>query len=513
MVPPPWAEASSDEQYFVLLTGANSGVGLGTGQRLIDEFLASRPLSAHLILIPTTRSVSKSRDTVLALRAHLEKTAFESQALRDRAGPDYDPQTAISRVHVLSVQLDLCDLRSIYAAADQFLHGRVTDSRSAAAEVGVEVEGGFRIPRLDVALFNAGIGGWEGLDWLGLVNQFLHVGLLQSTTYPSFKKALPAVVLDRQKLLRLGDGTKSTRTTTPKTTPSPPDLAEVFCANVFGHYVLAHELLPLLTRASASEPPARIIWTSTIDATWEHLSFPDFQAKRETPPYESSKRITDLISLTADLPSVRKVSEPYFALNPSSLSSSSSGGGGGHDDDKSNDSREAAQQQQQHQQKATRPRFYVCHPGVVCTPLFPLNFVLYFFYYWVMYLSRWLGSPWHTVEPYESAAALSWLALAAPDHLDAVDAQHVKWGSACTRGGRSLVKKTEVPGWGWEGKVGEEKALVDGEKGLLSRSKGRKWDAETLTEQDRLRFEEDARECWVELEGLRAAWEKALGRR
>ncbi|KAI1124239.1 hypothetical protein F5Y10DRAFT_33435 [Nemania abortiva] len=477
MSSPPWAGASSDDLYFVLITGANSGVGVGIGQRLIDEFLVSRPPSSHLILIPTTRSKAKSRDTVLALREHLHRVAHTSKPLQTLSGPNYDPETTISRVHVLSVQLDLCDLRSIYAVADQLINGKVTDPTGVIADV--------RIPRIDAALFNAGLGGWEGLNWLEFARQFFSRGLIQSTTYPAFKKALPtAVVLDSQKLL--GDESS-------KLGGSPPALAEVFCANTFGHYVLAHELLPLLSRTNASEAPGRVVWTSSIDAGHEHLDFKDFQASRYMAPYESSKRITDLLVLTADLPSVQDVSARYF--DATSITDSDD------DDDET-------------LKKPVKPRFYVSHPGIVCTPMFPLNWFLYFWYWVVMHLSRLAGSPWHTVDVYRGACATSWLALAEQSTLDILDAEHVKWGSSVTRLGWSAPKKTEVEGWGWEGRIEDAEALKrDGAPGVLRKTVGRKWDAATLTEEEKAAFEADGRRCWEELERLRGAWDAALGRK
>ncbi|KAI1424007.1 hypothetical protein F5Y12DRAFT_754283 [Xylaria sp. FL1777] len=463
MPSPPWAGASSDDLYFVLITGANSGVGVGIGQRVIDEFLDSRPLSSHLILIPTTRSKTKSRDTVLALRSHLNQTAHTSTTLRDRAGPGYDPQTAIARVHVLSVQVDLCDLRSIRAAADQLVNGTVTDPTGVIDDV--------RIPRIDAALFNAGLGGWEGLNWFEFGRQFLVRGLIQCTTFPSYKRAMPAVLLDSQKLLG-GDASKS---------GSPPALAEVFCANIFGHYVLAHELLPALSRANESEAPGRVVWTSSVDACHEHLDFDDFQASRYMAPYESSKRITDLISLTADLPSVQGASASYFTSSATA-------------------------------DKPVKPRFYLTHPGIVCTPMFPLNWFLFFWYWVVMHLSRLCGSPWHTVDVYTAACATSWLALADQSTLDAVDAQHIKWGSSVTRSGHAAPKKTEVEGWAWEGRIeNPEVDGRDGSKGILRKTIGRKWDAATLTKEQRAKFEVDGRRCWTELERLRVAWQKSLG--
>ncbi|KAL7622258.1 3-keto-steroid reductase [Parahypoxylon ruwenzoriense] len=471
MASPPWAGAANHEQYYVLLTGANSGVGLGIGQRIIDQFLISRSLSSHLILIPTTRSVNKSRDTITSLRSHVAKTANISEQLRARAGPDYDPQTAISRVHVLGIQLDLCNLHSIYSAAKQIVHGKISDPTGLIDDV--------RIPRIDAALFNAGVGGWSGLDWLEFARQFFQVGLVQCTTFPSFKKALPAAVLDQRKLL--GDADAGDLET------APPELAEVFCANVFGHYILAHELLPLLSRSHPDEPRGRVVWTSSIDAGHEHLDFDDFQARRCKPPYESSKRITDLICLTAELPSVQKMSASYFA------SSSFTTGNG---------------------DKPIKPRFYLSHPGVVCTPLFPLNWFLFFAYWCAMYLSRWCGSAWHPVEPYLGACATTWLALADQETLDFLGAHRVKWGTSATCLGHVAPKKTEVEGWGWEGKIEDREALKqDPEAGIMRKLKGRKWDAVELTEEQRDEFEDDGRKCWAELEKLRIAWELALGKR
>ncbi|KAI0026182.1 hypothetical protein F4780DRAFT_785350 [Xylariomycetidae sp. FL0641] len=490
---PPWAQASSEDQYFVLLTGANSGVGLGIGQRLIDEFLDSRPPTSHLILLPTTRSTRKSRDTILALRRHLLRTARDPKALPNlrarvpAGGPAFDPRTAVARVHVLGVRLDLCDLRSVYAAADRLVRGTVGDPTGVVAAEA-------RIPRLDAAVFNAGVGGWAGLDWAAFARQFFRVGLVQSTTFPAFKKALPAaVMLDRAKLLGReddGDDEKAKAEAEADDDDDPPALAEVFTANVFGHYVLAHELLPLLRRATPSEAPARVVWTSSVDAGHAHLDLGDLQAARRRPPYESSKRVTDLLVLTAGLPGVRDVSSAYFASSSSTSSSS---------DNNNNDN------------NSQPPRFYLTHPGVVCTPLFPLNCLLFLCYWCVMYVSRWLGSPWHPVTPYAGACAPAWAALRAdPAELDAAP---VKWGSATDRAGRAYPRRTEVEGWAWDGRVpGDDDDGDDAPEEARTRA-GRKWDAGPLTPEARRRFEEDGRRVWEELESLRRKWEKALGRR
>ena len=77
-----------------------------------------------------------------------------------------------------------------------------------------------------------------------------------------------------------------------------------------------------------------------------------------------------------------------------------------------------------------------------------------------------------------------------------------------------MVKKTEVPGWGWEGRVEDAEALEkDTAQGILRKLKGRKLDAVDLTEEKLAKFEEDAVACWEELEKLRLAFEEILGER
>lgn len=461
----PWANVPSHEQFFVLITGANSGVGLAVCQRLIDEFLATRSLSSHLILIPTTRSAKKSAEAIKTVRAYLSQTV-QSKKLAARASP----RDAADRVHVVSVEVDLCKLPTIYQAAHRLVRGEVRDP-TGVINNGDNVS----IPRLDAIILNAGYGGWSGIHWPTFAKQTVVEGPVQAYAFPKFKIALPSNTLPPQDV-----GADEKKAAEPQ-----PALAEVFTANVFGHYILAHQLLPLLSRPedAAAGPAGRIIWTSSIDNEESLFSVSDIQGFHSKGPYESSKRITDLICVTADLPSTRKVAAPYFstrALRP--------------------------------EQQARKPRFYVTHPGIVPTPLFPLNAFLYFWYYWAMYVARWLGSPWHTCETYVAACSAVWVALTQQEELDALDAHRVKWGSACDRRGTATVKKTEVDGWGWEGHIEDAEALrADPAQGILRKLQGRKLGAVQLTEEKRAKFEEDAVACWEELERLRLAFEEILG--
>lgn len=333
-----------------------------------------------------------------------------------------------------------------------------------------------RIPRLDSVIFNAGMGGWTGLDWPKVFTNILSKGLVQATTWPTFKAATAGHVVNP-----LPDAPKDEKV---------PEMGQVFCANVFGHYLFAHKLVPLLSRPDsdssddATIPPGRIIWESSIEPGWKNLSLDDFQAIKTNAAYESTKRLTDVLSLTATLPSARPYVNSY--LEPASKSTS----------------------------HATPPRIYLVHPGIVQTTLFPLNAFMFFWYRVVLYIARWLGSPWHPITGYNGAVAPVWLALQEQEALDAVKAEHVKWGSSTDWWGECRVMKTEVEGWGWDGSVEPRKELKNekGERGAGRKIVGRKSGAKDLTEEQRVEFEQLGVDCWKEMERLRGEWEARLGR-
>lgn len=322
-------------------------------------------------------------------------------------------------------------------------------------------------PKLDVIICNAGIGGWDDLYWGRAVWTVL-TGLKRAVTYPTFKKSGVGWVTKPQIPKSETDSAKV----------DEPPLGEVFCANLFGHYMLGHYVAPLLARNRPGDGTrGRIIWVSSLEAYTHTFDLEDMQGILSTSPYESTKRQTDLMGITSTLPSTAPLVNQYFSYGSDS-------------EEKSTETI-----------TRTRPRIYVSHPGICGTAIFPLNFFLDFCMLVVFYLARWLGSQWHPVTAYKGAVSMVWLALAKQSTLDEMEAREGvgKWGSATDMWGAERVERTEVEGWGWGGRIGE-----------WSKRKGRSPYAKDLTKESKEEFEHTGIKAWEEMERLRREWERRL---
>ncbi|KAF2264604.1 3-ketosteroid reductase-like protein [Lojkania enalia] len=264
-----------DDGFYVLVTGANSGLGLAVGCRLIDEFLQTRPQSQSLVLIITTRDLRKGDATVRKLREHLSKICRE----QERKVPGIR-MLLEQRVHFRQEILDLTSLVSV-----QKLSKRLRDTT----------------PKLHSVICNAGIGGWEDLYWGRAVWTIL-TNWKSAVTWPTFKKSGVGWVTKPQ-IPITDDGKKI----------EEPPLGEVFCANFFGHYLLGHYLAPLLARHPPEENTrGRLIWVSSLEAYAHSLNISDIQSIPSHSPYEASKRLTDIMGITSTLPSTMPLVDEYL---------------------------------------------------------------------------------------------------------------------------------------------------------------------------------------------------------
>lgn len=346
----------------------------------------------------------------------------------------------------VSENVDLGDLLSVRELSRRLLH---------------------KFPKLDAIVLNAGLGGWSGIDWVAAV-WGVCTDLVQQVSWPTFKIAPVGVITERQ----TGE-------------QDEPPLGSVFCSNVFGHYMLAHNVVPLLRRAETPNGPGRVIWVSSIEATVKLFDVDDIQGLRTKTPYESSKALTDILALTSDLPSAAPWAIDGFMRSET--------------DEKA-------------QATSSTPAMLLSHPGICATAIIPLALPLIWGMVSAFWVARMLGSPWHTLSTYLGACSPVFLALSSNDELDAAEAPYrqggggrVKWGSSASRLGVGSTVATEVEGWGYGGVVGSPVVEAD-------RYRRRKRGAKDLTGEEKEKFEELGRQCWKRMEELRTEWDAILDR-
>ncbi|KAJ5983487.1 hypothetical protein N7481_005586 [Penicillium waksmanii] len=422
-----------ERDLYILVTGANSGLGFSICCRLADEFLSSHPDDESLTIIFTTRSARKAQDTRRQLEQHLQSS---NPSLSDSA-----------RVKFVSESVDLGDLLSVRSLTRRLLQS---------------------FPKLDAIILNAGIGGWSGLDWPAAI-WGVCTDLIHQTTWPKYKLAAVGKLTNRQ-----------TRE------EEEPQLGNTFCSNVFGHYMLAHNVVPLLRRANSPNGTGRVVWVSSIEATIKYFDANDMQGLRTLAPYESSKALTDILALTSDLPGtapwavdsfMRSDTEPKGTNSKASLST---------------------------------PTIHVSHPGICATSIVPLILPLAWAMVAAFFGARLLGSPWHTLDTYLGACSPVFLALSRQSELEDAESPYrqggggrVKWGSSASRWGKEGVASTETDGWGNGGVVGA--AVVDAD-----RTRRRKRGMVDLTREQKESFEDLGRQCWKQMEELRIKWDGIL---
>lgn len=506
-------------------THTNSGLGFAVCRRLIDEFLSTRPQSTSLALIITTRTKSKATDTLTRLRHALHKSFSRAETRTPGIR-----KLLLPRIKLDYELLDLLSLTSVHTAAARLRR---------------------RYSKLDAVILNAGMGGWTAVDWPRAVWSIL-TQRTAALTWPTFKishagglarpQLAPIINGLRADHRHEGDGPGA---------PEEPVLGEVFTANVFGHYMLTHLLMPLLAGQDVTTPsrpaphsqeaqssqaytiPGRIIWISTLEAYSTAFALSDFQSLRTPLAYEGSKRLTDLLALTSRLPSTAPFTNSYYSVPthiPSNTTTTTS---------PSNTNPPTA-----HNTTAkniplitsTRPKHYLCHPGICATGIMPLPLILQWAMLLAFYICRLAGSIWHTCDAYTGATAAVWLALASEETLEAFEtperaedvemggkagrdggaggggdvraayadvARLGKWGSAADVFGNERVERTEVEGWGFSGVPGDGSA-----KGWR---RGRRKGAKDTTGEEREAFEVLGRQCWRGMEELRVMWEDIFG--
>ncbi|MBW0475336.1 hypothetical protein O181_015051 [Austropuccinia psidii MF-1] len=380
---------------IILITGATGGVGFGICLRLLyqlsqpmqsDLSLASKGITGDqglneqsdelqsvfatpngLVFLLACRSQSKFHATRTELLKGLHRL-FRKENISEHEEIRYsyiDQQTG--QVELLS----FADYRKQWLARLQisWVPMDLYRGRSAVEAVKlIEREYGY----LSHLLLNAGGGPFVGVNWLGLIRAFSR-NILQAVTYPDYLIEAPTVAETEDRL------------------------PETWQLNVFTHYLLARQSLPLLAKGAQSlSAPTRIIWTGSLDGQRKYFDREDYQCFQPGHSYHSTKYQVELLGQ-----GFKEVIDKHgFKGDVISV---------------------------------------VAHPGVVAGNMFLLIIgrMMNFLMCWVFYFARTiLGSPHHLISAY--SAALVWSHLCLAEAIQ-VSKRGLRYGVQCDRWGSPIV--------------------------------------------------------------------------
>ncbi|KAI9332057.1 hypothetical protein BDR26DRAFT_869583 [Obelidium mucronatum] len=224
-----------------LVTGSNTGVGFGIATRLI------------------TLAIESKQPTIVGLlcRTPAKANAAKKQLIQSAAGK-FGKQKVDEFVEVSIVEVDLSNAKQVVHAA-----GEIRE----------------RFNRIDSIVFNAGMVPVSHLDiWRGTK------AMLRDPT--NFAKTTGECIVQK----RGG------------TTKDEFKFGEAFAANFLGHYILLKELEKLLEstskvlkREGGGIVGSRVVWTTSDTADHDFFDESDFMCLEGSEPYESSKRLIELI--------------------------------------------------------------------------------------------------------------------------------------------------------------------------------------------------------------------------
>ncbi|KNE61412.1 hypothetical protein AMAG_06242 [Allomyces macrogynus ATCC 38327] len=236
-----------------VITGANSGVGFGIARRLLRrqfrfETVDARGTPCHVVLdSDDDHDENAPLHSADAFQPDVAVTVVLACRNLGRAETARDALVAeFPGADVQTVILDVSDRASIERAGDELRA---------------------RFDQVTHLFCNAGIMPTVGLNWLAIMRD------LVCDPYDLLTVATNAFVQPVGDRDRHGHGT-------------------VFMANTAGHYVLIHELMPLLTAGRG-----RVIFTSSYTANREYFDPRDVECLKGERPYQSSKYAMDVLTV------------------------------------------------------------------------------------------------------------------------------------------------------------------------------------------------------------------------
>ncbi|CCF56854.1 hypothetical protein KAFR_0B05590 [Kazachstania africana CBS 2517] len=240
--------------------------------------------------------------------------------------------------------LDLTDMQSILGATQQLRHD---------------------YDHINYLFVNAAQGVCDGINWFKAAKEFV-VNPVKAVTDPGYR-------IENKGL------------------KSKDEMGYLFQANVFGPHYLIYKVLKLLALGRAT-----IVWVSSIRSKPASLAMDDLELLRSESPYESSKRLIDVLQLAT-----------YKELKNLDIYQ------------------------------------YVVQPGIFISQATAkhLNWFTYYGMLLMFYIARVLGSYWHNIDGYRAANAPVYVTT----FLDRdFERQDIKYGSATYSDGVEYIKPQEI---------------------------------------------------------------------
>ncbi|KAG2119161.1 NAD(P)-binding protein [Suillus discolor] len=252
----------------IIVTGANSGVGLGICQRLLVQLISKSPTDAqphynfHVQKTTTSDASLDGLTLILACRSRQRGEAArdqlyqfsDEQVRHQEILPGYDGHAETFRKHLTIVvhTVDLSRIQTVCRFADEVIK---------------------TYPYVSHLICNAGVASFVSINWLLALKQFTM----------NWVEAVTAPIFYTQEVGQL----------------SQDGLGWVWQCNVFGHYVLFRSLKSHLAKYQTSTG-ARVIWMSSHESNPIYYDPTDWQLVKTAHSYESSKFQMDLIAHRLD---------------------------------------------------------------------------------------------------------------------------------------------------------------------------------------------------------------------
>ncbi|KAL4075663.1 NAD(P)-binding protein [Scleroderma citrinum] len=273
---------------IVIVTGANSGVGLGICRRLLFQLSSTSgqcedalpKYAFHNTSVPSKElhPPCDGLTLILACRSRQRAEAAKRQlydlldehVLRLQCSPNYDGHAEKFRqnVDIAIHTIDLARVRSVFDFADEVAQ---------------------TYPYVSHLICNAGVACFTRIDWPVCFSQ-LTANFIDAVTYPKFFLQSSGRISD--------DG-----------------LGWLWQCNVFGHYVLFRAIEPLLAKCTGSMG-SRVIWISSHEALSERYDPKDWQLIKSNHSYQSSKYQLNLMVLYLDQEAMKRGAPRHFTMLP-----------------------------------------------------------------------------------------------------------------------------------------------------------------------------------------------------